>query len=138
LIAFLAAWLSALAAPDFDVLLVRPSDMTSDALAAALEDVCFSGALRCARALAFAVFEFLDVVLSRIVVDAFVAASFPVYFFINHLGAPQVAASEFGWMGGITQPTAFAVYELGWLGHHQRHLEGTSKATLEATPQVLP
>gem|GEM_PF-2008881 len=36
MIAFLAAWLSALAAPDFDVLLVRPSDMTFDALAAAL------------------------------------------------------------------------------------------------------
>jgi hypothetical protein len=51
-------------------------------LAAALEDVCFSGALRCARALAFAVFEFLDVVLSRIVVDAFVAASFPVTFLL--------------------------------------------------------
>lgn len=61
---------------------MRPSFNTFDALVATLEDVCFSGALRCERALALGDFDFTDTELLRRVLDALVATVLPVTFLL--------------------------------------------------------
>lgn len=61
---------------------MRPFFNTFDALVATLEEVCFSGALRCDRALALGDFDFADTESLRRVLDALAAAVLPVTFLL--------------------------------------------------------
>lgn len=74
----LGRWDSALAAADFDCLLVRPSRRTPEAAVAALLEVVFDGAFLCERALPAAALDVLEVALLFNVPEALRAAERPV------------------------------------------------------------
>lgn len=80
-------WVNALAAADFDVLLVRPSRSTEEASLAAWVEVSFSRDFACDRALAAAVLDLADVDLLCRVLDAFVAVLLLVAFDLAMAGS---------------------------------------------------